>query len=289
VNEQHKNNGWPSRDEIVGTGATGPAALAGEGYLETVRAMDLIMAPGQVTEFRAQGVSTLDYRRPSLKELRARQTPEQKRVVAYHEAGHAAMMFMFRMHYNIVSIDMQGTLAVTGEVRTAEPDAWIPVIRDLSPDVPSDLRSEFILDGKRLMMVYLAGYAAEHRLCPSANGHWLEEQFNTAEWDESDPHDRHDIARAIRIAKALRGDNRNATRLLRQMGAWTDEAFSHPKLWAVVVALAEQLVAVKTRMGGNRVCKIMDNAWNEAGVPCLKMGRKWRQRFSMKAQPALHA
>ena len=136
VNEQHKNNGWPSRDEIVGVGPTDPVALAREGYQETVRAMDLIIAPGQVREPHVPGVSTLYYRRPSLKEMRAKQTPEQKRVVAYHEAGHAAMMFMFRMHYNIVSIDMRVTLAVTGEVRTAEPDAWIPVILRFAPRCP---------------------------------------------------------------------------------------------------------------------------------------------------------
>ena len=251
------------------------------GYLETGRAM----APAKVTELPVLDVSTLP-RRLSVKVLRAMQTPEQKRIVAYHEAGHAATMFMFRTHYNIASIDMRVSLAVTGKVRTAEPDAWIPVIGQLPRDFPSDLRSDLISSGKRLMMVYLAGFAAEHRLCPSENSHWLEEQFNTAEWDESDPHDRHDIARAIRIAKAIRGDNGNATRLLRQMAAWTDEAFSHPRLWAVVVALAEQLAAVKTRMGCKRVWGIMDKAWNEAGVPCMNMGRKWRRRFPVKVQPS---
>ena len=253
---------------------------ADSGYLETDRAM----TPGQVTEPHVPGVSTLPYRRPSLKELRARQTPEQKRVVAYHEAGHAAMKFMFGSHYNIVHVDMQinmpGTLAAAGEVRTAEPEEWIPVIADFPPDVPIDLRSSYILAGKRSMMGYLAGYSAEHRLCPSEYG-WLARQLDMhgVLWEEDDPHDIHDMARAFRIAKRLHGDNDNAWRLLSQMAAWTDEALSHPKLWAVVVALAEQLVAVKTRMGGNRVCKIMDKAWNEASVPYRKMGRNWRRRF----------
>jgi hypothetical protein len=60
--------------------AAGPAgsALEDAGYLEIVRAMDLILAPGQVTEPRALGVSTLAYRQPytikrmSLKEMRPR-------------------------------------------------------------------------------------------------------------------------------------------------------------------------------------------------------------------------
>ena len=64
MNEQAKNKGWPSRDEIVGAGPTAPVALADVGYQETVRAMDLILAPGQVTELRALGVCTQEYRRP---------------------------------------------------------------------------------------------------------------------------------------------------------------------------------------------------------------------------------
>jgi hypothetical protein len=74
------------------------------------------------------------------------------------------------------------------------------------------------------------------------------------------------------------------------MAAWTDEAFSHPKLWAVVVALAERLMTIKTRMCGTRVCDIMDNAWNEeAAVPYLKMGPTWRRRFQEEVQrPAPH-
>jgi len=242
------------------------------------------MALAKVPELPVPGISTLTYSQPSLKELRAMQTPEQKRGTAYHEAGHAAMKFMFGTHYNIVHIDMQihmrGTLAAAGEVRTAEPEEWIPVIADFPPDVPSDLRSSYILAGKRSMMGYLAGYSAEHRLCPSEYG-WLAKQLDMhgIDWDEDDRHDIHDMARAFRIAKRLHGDNDDAWRLLSQMAAWTDEALSHPKLWAVVVALAEQLVAIKTRMGCKRVWGIMDNAWNEASVPCLQIGRKWRRRF----------
>lgn len=226
-------------------------------------------------------------RRMTLKEMRARQTPEQKRAVAYHEAGHAAMKFMFGIHYDIVHIDMLGTLARKASIRT-EGVHWAPIPIDLPNDLPNEIRSMNILQGKRLMMDNLAGYAAEHRVCPSEYGTWLDDQLDMGgcDWSEDDPHDIHDMARAVRIAKAIRGDNGNAWRLLRQMAAWTDEALSHPKLWAVVVALAEQLVAIKTRMGGNRVCDIMDNAWKEeAGTPFLDMGPKWQRRFYVKIQP----
>ena len=48
---------------ILAAGPTGSAAVADAGYRETVRAMELIMAPGQITELRALGVSTPEYRR----------------------------------------------------------------------------------------------------------------------------------------------------------------------------------------------------------------------------------
>jgi hypothetical protein len=251
-------------------------------YLETGRAM----APGQVTEPHVRGVSTLTYRQFSIKEIRAMQTPGEKRSVAYHEAGHAAMMFMFRPHYNIVSVDMRGTLTTEGTI-TARELSGIPIIGDLR-DFPSDLRSSYTLLGKWSMMVDLAGYAAEHRVYPSDYGDWLTEQLdmNGDEWYENDPHDTHDMACAVRMAKTVRGDNKNAWKLLRQMAAWTDEVFSHAKVWAVVVALAEQLVGIKTRMCGKRVREIMDNAWNEAGMPCLKIGPKWRRRFSVRSSQA---
>jgi len=216
-------------------------------------------------------------RQMTLKEMRAMETPERIRVTAYHEAGHAAMAFMFGNHYNIVHIDMRGTLALKAAIRTQGLD----ITSMLACDLPSEIRSMYILQGKQQVMCNLAGYAAEHRVCPSEYGSWLDEELdmNGLDWYEDDPHDTHDMARAVRIAKALRGDNGNAWRLLRQMAAWTDEALSNPKLWAVVVALAEQLVAVKTHMRGSRVCKIMDNAWNEAGMPYLKMGPNWHRRF----------
>jgi hypothetical protein len=219
-------------------------------------------------------------RRLTLKEMRDMQTPEQKRAVAYHEAGHAAIKFMFGIHYDIVHIDMRGTLARKASIRTQGVD-WASIIGGLPRDLPGDIKSMHILVGKRLMMHHLAGYAAQHRVCPSEYGSWLDEQIdmNGLDWNEVDPHDTHDMARAVRIAKAIRGDNGNAWRSLRQMAAWTDEALSHPKLWAVVVALAEQLVAIKTRMSGNRICDIMGNAWEEGDVPYLKMGPQWRRRF----------
>ena len=62
TSDYQSNNGWPSRDVIVAAGPTGSPVAADAGYLEMGRAMDLILAPGQVTELRALGVSTPEYR-----------------------------------------------------------------------------------------------------------------------------------------------------------------------------------------------------------------------------------
>ncbi len=56
TNGHRENNGWPSREAIL-------AVRPSDGYQETVRALKLILAPGQVTELRALGVSTPEYRR----------------------------------------------------------------------------------------------------------------------------------------------------------------------------------------------------------------------------------
>ena len=223
-------------------------------------------------------------KRDLLRGLRATQTPERKRATAYHEAGHAAMQFMFCNHPNIEYIDMRGNLNAAGCVwsRPFGLLNWIP-------EVPGSghPRALSLFHGKQLMMFYLAGYAAEHRLAPASSWHWLDEQMDMADcrWNRTDPRGRHDLSIAIELAKALHGTHGNAWRFLRQMAAWTDEALSHPRLWGVVVALAEQLATAK-KIGGNRVCRIMDGAWKEACLPYMEMGPKWRRRFSISRPTA---
>lgn len=89
-----------------------------------------------------------------------------------------------------------------------------------------------------------------------------------------------DINRALQAARIVCGDNGHAWRMLRMVAAWTDEAMMHPRLWAVAVALGEELTIVKRRMSGSRVCQIMSKAWGETcGLPYREMGRQWRKRL----------
>ena len=67
-NHTNQNNiaaryGWPDKATILATGPSDSASVADEGYQRQFRAMKLIMAPDQVTELRALGVSTPEYRR----------------------------------------------------------------------------------------------------------------------------------------------------------------------------------------------------------------------------------
>jgi len=193
-------------------------------------------------------------RRELLKGLRATQTPERKRATAHHEAAHAAVAFMFGG--TIESIDMRNSL-------------------DQKACVYS--RCNFFPPEKPQIMVYLAGPATEWRLAPddAHYGHWLEMCLDETQYEDGPG----DLTKAQRIAKPLRGGRQ----LLRRMAAWTDEALAHPRLWAVVAALAEQLLTVKTRMSGKRAQRIMADAWGEgAGPPVMEMGPQWQRRFYIK-------
>ena len=217
-------------------------------------------------------------KRKLLRGLRASRTLEEKRIDAYHEAGHAAVDWMFGNSNNIRFIDMRGNLDSRAFVSAKR---WNLGKFDLADSLT---RCFVALHTKQDVMNCLAVYAAENRIRPSDYDHWLDEQLdmNGCDWSEGNPKDPHDVARALRAAKNLRGDNGNAWRFLRQMASWTDDALSHPRLWDVVATLAERLAGGKARMSGAVACRIMDKAWgDETALPYMDMGHKWRRRFRM--------
>lgn len=133
---------------------------------------------------------------------------------------------------------------------------------------------------KQQMMHYLAGYAVESKLAPPEAVSWLDKNLEEGEWEDSDGED---LNKAVHLAKRLCGDNGHVWRMVRRMASWTDEALSHPRLWAVVEALSEQLLTVKTRMCGKRARRIMDKAWGENPLlPYMEMGQLWRRRFPLQ-------
>lgn len=226
-------------------------------------------------------------KRKLLQLLRETVTPERRRSTAYHEAGHAAMKWMFGQNNQVEYISMVSTLdhvACVGCKRNIllynSPDAT--PMRVLDKTTQGAMR--FL--AKCHMMHLLAGYAVESRLAnpngvPEDAVAWLDIQLDEGEWEDED---NKDLNEAVRIAKYICGDSDNARRMVRRMSVWTDEAVLHPRLWAVIKALAEQLLTIKTRMSGDRVRRIMKKAWGESNtlVHFLEMGRQWRQRFPFR-------
>lgn len=221
----------------------------------------------------------------SLLQMRASLTPEMRREIAYHEAGHAAMLFMFGRERGIIEIDMLGNQHYAARVRHA-PFALGHVFMwpgiSLS-DIRRILGSRCEVEAKQAIMHGLAGYAAQARIYPPPY-HWFDvcwEQQDSYDWNPEDAASSDDVIAALHIARTMKGRNGNAYRLLKRMADWTDEALSHPQLWAVVQALAESLLTTKRRMGASRVCRIMQSAWgNDLPRPYAQMGRKWRRRFA---------
>ena len=207
-------------------------------------------------------------------------TELDKRFSAYHEAGHAAMQFMFGNHNAIVFIDMVGDLNQHAFIRSRESD----FTEALTTELPKDIRRILLLQAERRIMCDLAGETAENLAKPLGCPDWLDAYLNAIEYEDGEP--LPEITRAINIAKLACGDNGNALRFLRRMAKWTDEALAHSRLWAVVEALAEQLTLVKIRMSGSRACGVMENAWGNPGsLPYMVMGPRWRRRFSMPPKP----
>lgn len=212
--------------------------------------------------------------------------PERHNRTVYHEAGHAAVAWMFGDAHNIDHINMRGNFGVWGFVRM-RPTVYPEMVCALA-GTGGDSYQIAKAQAQRACMYNLAGFAAESRIGESSGVGWLEEMLDwDVDWEANKEHDLH---RALTMATALYGDNDNARRFLHRMGAWTDEALEHPGLWAATEALAKRLRTVKRRICGNRIVSILDKAWpnGAADLPYMRMGQRWRRRFSLSitSQPA---
>ena len=185
-----------------------------------------------------------------MKTLERHDTPERKRATAYHEAGHAALAFLFGNQGDLAHIDMKGTKEFRACCKAYGPDEWQDRT-GAATGVPSGDPSAILAPmAKRRVMQLLAGFAAQWRVCPSdfaGYPSWFDAVCATfpEKWDDSDEGSFHDMAAAVRTAKHLYGDNGSAWAFLRRMARWTDEALQYPRLWAVVQALADRLLTVK--------------------------------------------
>jgi hypothetical protein len=218
-------------------------------------------------------------------ERKKNSTPEMKKRIAYHEAGHTGIAWMFGQLSDITAISMTTTLLHSACVKIYDLD--YKTYCQIGEKTPSWLSFQL----KRQMLRLLAGIASESRISDAYGESWLDAELDEDCWTLNEAND---LNRAIRIAKAACGDDlelptqwfgNKSLNYLRRMAAWTDEALAHPRLWAVVTALAEELVNVKRRMSGERACRIMEKAWGETyTIPYLEMGAKWERRFTVKIE-----
>lgn len=205
---------------------------------------------------------------------------KSKREIAYHEAGHAAITWLFGKFSDLQFIDMQGSDEALAFVNTrADLMAIVEQHPEQYRNASAEMQRVIRLQSKMRMMFNLAGFAAENRVQPPESGwHWLEELMADDCWVLCEGHD---LLCATRLARAIHGPNGNAIRFLKRMATWTDEAFAEPRLAAAVDALADRLVRVKTRLDGPAAVRTMDRAWgNPTALPYLELGRKWRRRFA---------
>ena len=206
---------------------------------------------------------------------------QHRRCVAYHEAGHAAMQWLFGGLDNLAFIDMRGNEKVHASVRTSRLN-----LARLIPDMgtgrklPKPYRDFIKVMAQQQMMFDLAGPAAEKRVSePDGFQHWLEPDLELGDFENRTDED---IPRAFFIARAACGGKEKAAyKMLNLMAEWTDEALSNPRFWSAIETLAEELVSVKSRIAGERVIRILDEAWGEVKDPILPgMGPQWQERFA---------
>lgn len=221
---------------------------------------------------------TREQRKKHYAELRRLQA-EERRLTAYHEAGHASVFWLFGnledLQYDAY-IDMRRTRDRHASIRAGGTDA-AHYIEHFGLSDPKKAKRE----AQRSVIFHLAGYAAQSRVDPNLGEEWLCEMLDTGEdllYEEGD------IGRAVRDSEALYGENSSACWFLNRMFIWTEEALSHPRLWGVVEALANRLQTVKTLISGAAIIEIMENAWGKSpepyrGAAWMQMGYKWRRRF----------
>jgi hypothetical protein len=208
----------------------------------------------------------------------------EEKEIAYHEAGHAAMQWMCGQSHHISAIRMiQHAPAVVVESTPSDIQS-LRLFSELTPENRKPIR----IKAEQVLMFLLAGFATEPKLKPAffaavpkqlfPGPLWYEMQLLAMGADEAES--LCDIRKALILANTVCGDEQKARRMVRVIAGWTDEALAHPRLWAVVEALGEELLAIKTRMSGKCACQIMEKAWggNDA-LPYMEMGAVWRRRF----------
>ena len=174
--------------------------------------------------------------------------------VAFHEAGHVVIAWLLGRGEEIQHIDTSGNDSNLAFVRFASRRSYpsrLDLIQNLSID--------------------LAGPRASGRVIDDDD--WVATLWDSGEGDIEGT----DLHSAFRSAMVLRP--RSPAKLIGRVASWVEELFSIPRVWSVVVAVAEA-VAGGNLIDGRVLVSIMDHSWGKCSTePICDLGRKWRRRF----------
>jgi len=229
----------------------------------------------------AQAAASDRWGRPT---VAARQVEQEiRRETAYHEAGHASMIWFFGTCSNLNHIDMTGGDSCRAFVQTRG-ECYRSIVKAGAGSTDASKRQLARLSARKHIMRKLSGPAAERIAIEGGLAPNFDDLYEL--WTD-DPVDDADVVEAIEVAQMLYGETDRAWQLLSTVASWLGEALANVQFWGVVEALAERLMTVD-RLAGEDAIDIMSKAWGEEPLvgAAWMMGTKWRRRFYITTQPA---
>jgi hypothetical protein len=195
-----------------------------------------------------------------------------EREDCFHEAGHTAIFWLLGMFEELVSVDVQPTRSRAG---CAKSHGWrrSPEFLALLVDYYSPRQVTVHL--ARIVMISLAGPCAQNKVGKHSK-FWLDELIEE-DWAGRRRNESQDVVKAIRAVQFIKGANRWEP-FLRKVASWTEEALSHPRLWAAVSSLAKGLKRAK-RLSAYQAFDLLDAGWGDldGSTPLSAMGKEWKR------------
>ena len=195
---------------------------------------------------------------------------ENRRAIAFHEAGHAVAAWLFGeipIQITVLNEAMDVARGRLGSVAVDSPIGLFSVIDAMNRDSRAGRQC-----AARAIVGFMAGPCAEG-ICTS-NHYWYREMVALRNIEGSDAHWVLEFAAQVYLPEARRHQ-----RWLATLRDWTQELLSAPRVWTVVETLALQLTATDV-LDDLDAMIVMDEAWGtQDAIPIESLGARWRRRF----------